>query len=861
MECLGEERIVELLEGRLAEAALRDVTDHLDACAACRALVSDAARTGGAEGPLQRGANVGRYVVLQPVGSGSMGTVYAAWDPELDRKVALKLLRADALGGDADPERLLREGQTLARLSHPNVISVYDLGRTGQGLFIAMEFVEGCTLGEWLHQERRSWREVLKVMAEAAEGLVAAHAAGVVHRDFKPENVLVGIDGRVRVTDFGLAHAPAAQPPSPPADPPRSRRRTRAGELVGTPAYMAPEQLEGKPADARSDQFAFCISLYQAVIGERPRVDRRGVELPPGRRVPGWLSRALARGLSREPDARFPDLRALLDALAAGPRRERAAVAVALLLLAGAATAWNRSRNPCDGERAWGALWSAGQKETVERAFGLSRQPGEAAFRSFDASMAAFRRAWTDAYVPACRGNDGSEAAAARLACLLDARRDAESRVRVLAGVRGANPDSLMKIAGALPSVAACAEGRARKRPPLPADAETRALVEHIESHFAEVDTLRIARYDAGARLAAALLAEAEAIGDKPLLARALFEASRFDEMSPRSYERARQAAVLAVEVGDDETAADTWLRLGFTDGFKLRRADQGRQWLELAGAAIRRLDDPRREIQRLSHLATIETLVERKLADAQLHHQQKLALQEKLLGPSHPLVLAGDDLGPEILHEMGRVDEAIRQRQAMRPVWAGIYGPDSTLMGVLVLNTADDFLTVDRPREALPLLEEALRVWRATGKPDGTWYTQELWAKALRGQEDFTGALAHDDKAYALMSELERRTSNVSGVLEGRGLDLLGLGRAGEALDPLERALAAEEQQPTGYGYEVADIRFSLARALWESGRDQQRARTLAAAAADGYRDDAQRYGSFYRRTLDQIEAWRALH
>jgi tetratricopeptide (TPR) repeat protein len=222
---------------------------------------------------------------------------------------------------------------------------------------------------------------------------------------------------------------------------------------------------------------------------------------------------------------------------------------------------------------------------------------------------------------------------------------------------------------------------------------------------------------------------------------------------------------------------------------------------------------------------------------------------------------VAGDDLGAEILHEMGKVEEAAAVRQKMRPVWTEVYGPESTLMGVLTINNADDYLTLDRPKDALPLIEEAMRIWRATGKPDGTWYTQQQWARALRETGDFAGARARDEKAFQMMSELERQTSVVSWVLEGEGLDLLGLGRAGDAVERFERALAAEEQQPTGYVYEVAAIRFELARALWDSGRDRPRAQKLAAAAADGYRPDAQRYGSYFQKTLDEIEQWRTRH
>jgi serine/threonine protein kinase len=211
--------------------------------------------------------------VLDRIGAGGMGVVYAAYDPELDRRVALKLLRPDRFGSDADRLRLLREAQALARLADPHVVSVYDTGTFGDRVFVAVELVEGETLRQWLGGLRaapRSWREVLARFLPAGRGLAAAHAAGLVHRDFKPENVLLGRDGRVRVADFGLAEA-APEPGGKLAALP-----AEWGLVLGTPAYMAPEQLRGIAVDARSDQFSFCVALFEALYGRPSARCRRG---------------------------------------------------------------------------------------------------------------------------------------------------------------------------------------------------------------------------------------------------------------------------------------------------------------------------------------------------------------------------------------------------------------------------------------------------------------------------------------------------------------------------------------------------------------------------------------------------------
>ncbi len=233
-----------------------------------------------------KGATLGRYVVIDRIGGGGMGVVFSAYDPKLDRTVAVKLLRPDAdQSKSADPDstarhsRLFREAQAMARLSHPNVAAVYDVGTVDNQVFIAMEYVAGRTIRRWLGGAPRSWRDVLRVFIDAARGLAAAHAADLLHRDFKPENVLIGNDGRVRVVDFGLARF--TNPP-PTIDASRAKHEvilpngslragsSRSGAMVGTPAYMSPEQWLDEPVDARADQFSFCVALYEALYSERP---------------------------------------------------------------------------------------------------------------------------------------------------------------------------------------------------------------------------------------------------------------------------------------------------------------------------------------------------------------------------------------------------------------------------------------------------------------------------------------------------------------------------------------------------------------------------------------------------------------
>ncbi|WP_426756168.1 protein kinase domain-containing protein [Myxococcus sp. Y35] len=343
--CPDENLLAAFASGALPAVKVPGMEAHLDGCAECRALVAAVAAesslpdTGGSDLPtrLDTGAptvsdalpdatlppetRLGPYVIRGVLGMGGMGVVYAADDSRLGRRVALKLLRPLREGAEEEGRaRLLREAQAMARLSHPNVLPIFELGTAEGRDFLAMEWVEGTTLAEWLRARERPWREVLEVFLAAGAGLAAAHRAGLVHRDFKPSNVLVGFDGRVRVTDFGLARQDAAGPHhalTEAGDAPTSANAsmlTRHGQVAGTPAYMSPEQQAGHAVDARSDQYSFCVALHEALEGERPS-SRSHISRKHAADLPRHLRAALARGLSPVPEQRFASMDALMAAL------------------------------------------------------------------------------------------------------------------------------------------------------------------------------------------------------------------------------------------------------------------------------------------------------------------------------------------------------------------------------------------------------------------------------------------------------------------------------------------------------------------------------------------------------------------
>jgi serine/threonine-protein kinase len=319
MGCVSESELQRFVEGTLPPPAANSVEEHLASCDACRELLAEAVREVDEAPAPPEGAprRFGRYEIERAVGAGGMGVVYAARDAQLDRRVALKVLRPSALR--AAPEAhalLLREARAMARLSHPNVLAVFDVGELDGRVFLAMEWIEGQTLTAWLRERARAWTEVADAFVAAARGLQAAHEAGLVHRDFKPDNALVDAQGRIRVTDFGLA-LPASETAGP----------------SGTPLYMAPEQRRGEPADARADVYSFCVALHEAVAGERPREGRCSPC------VPQPLRALLERGLSPDPSRRFPSAAELRAALEAARRRSArapwtAAAVGALLVVA-----------------------------------------------------------------------------------------------------------------------------------------------------------------------------------------------------------------------------------------------------------------------------------------------------------------------------------------------------------------------------------------------------------------------------------------------------------------------------------------------------------------------------------------------
>jgi eukaryotic-like serine/threonine-protein kinase len=528
------------------------------------------------EAGLRAGDRIGRYVLISSVGQGGMGVVFLAYDPELDRKVALKLLRLGLLGREGK-QRLIREAQALARLSHPNVVPVYDVGTVEDQAFVAMEYVEGQTLKRWL-KTPRPWRDVVALMRDAGRGLAAAHAAGLVHRDFKPDNVLIGVDGRVRVVDFGLAREvddlsnPSGVTPAdrPDGKPVRAIKRgpgsshdhislsqlTHADQIIGTPAYMAPEQVANGACDDRADQFSFGVTFYEALFRQRPYdvtdtmggdqlltfADKRknvvrsvAAEPPRQTDVPTWVQRIVMRTLAHDPIHRFPSMDELLAALDKDPAltRRRVATVVAMIVVLGlGAVGFVRGqaakRRMCDGANdEVHKAWSPEARERVRLAFAKTNLSyADLASSTLSRLLDQYALDWSNQYKDACestrvRGETSEEVLDLRMACLGDRLKELSALASVMERPDNDTVQEAPRAARNLAPVAECADVAALKAPtPRPRDATQARRVDALHQKLAEME----AQHAVGKNLEALkigepLLLDARAVGWQPLIA------------------------------------------------------------------------------------------------------------------------------------------------------------------------------------------------------------------------------------------------------------------------------------------------------------------------------------------------------
>ncbi|MEM6989342.1 MAG: serine/threonine-protein kinase [Myxococcota bacterium] len=783
---------------------------------------------------IEPGSTLGRYVVLSRVGAGAVGVVLSAFDPELDRKVALKLLLPHRAVNARTRVRLQREAQALAKLSHPNVVAVHDVGVHAGQVFLAMEFVAGETLRAWAsakNGERRPWQDVVRVYGEAAQGLAAAHDQGIVHRDFKPDNAMIGPDGRVRVMDFGLARGgdessePELEAVGLDSRTSGEARLTRTGAIMGTPAYMAPEQFAGAAVTGRSDQFSLCVALFEALCGARPFPGRGVAEVSASvsraeiderrwaRDVPMWLRRVVRRGLARDPEDRYATMAELRLALTAGEgRRRRRRIAIvggSLVLAAGALLGYQAL------ERGREVAACAALGATIEEEWNDEKR--QATSDSLAASEASFAKAlatrvpdWLDEYATSWRTEREATCLTTRdddsLAPQLQANVDwcfeglrAELRwvVDELATPAETPPRGAILRAARLTPPSSCSDLKALARsdaaPPQELQAEVMVLRQ------ARVN-LRRSRFTLppAARLetAIALRERTERAAWTPQVARVLSaEAAILQELerTDDAQRTMKRAYMLAASDGAWNVAAQAALDMANLVGAVGTRYTEGLTWIEharvAAGHGGHRQDlfeaSAATCLGRVHGRAGRYALAERAYRDAYHGHADAV-------GPKHPVTAqAATNLG-SALSSQGRYAEAeVMYREALDTLTA-VYGrdyPDSaTAIGNLAvalghLGSVEESLALHREAVALLRVDPVTprRVFLPALANLGTSLAREGEYEEARALLTEAVATARSLPEYAApeLAAFEMNLALVHGLLGNHDQEISGLERA----------------------------------------------------------------------------------
>jgi serine/threonine protein kinase/tetratricopeptide (TPR) repeat protein len=854
----------------MAESSTNGKGQEEDEAAAAKAPLSthesgpaDAWTPGDELDLLARGSTVGRYLVLERLGAGAMGVVYAAYDPELDRKVAIKLLRPSE--GRGDPARrqarLVREAKAMAKLSHANVGAIFDVGVHQGQVFLAIEYLPGGTLRNWLEAEKRPWREIVRMFIEVGQGLAAAHAEGLIHRDFKPDNVLLDKAGKPKVVDFGLVRLttaldasttgslddpdlPVAETAIPAASATGAAVLTRTGALAGTPAYMAPEQFLGKPVDERTDQFAFCVALYEALYGERPfagetvialadSVTSERIGIPPkGTRVPSWVRGHILRGLRADPSARHRQIGDLLSALTNDPAkrtRKWALVATTLVMTMAIVVVARRpgsnQRPLCTGGGAHLAgIWEPGsgpsdRKAAIHRAFAASgKSYAEQAYTGVARLLDQYVGRWTGMYTEACeathlRGEQSEEVLDLRMTCLTERLGNARALSDVFVAADGKVVENAVSAAAALPSLDRCANVgllRAVIRPP--EDPATRKRVDDLRVELAKLIALRDSGQCGRATpKASTLIADARALGYKPLLADALYESAQLGSYcsdDALTLQRFKEAHATASASHDDDIAAQAAAIIPAFAINRLRQVQVASEWFGVAQGAVARLGRETLASSMLAESEGVLSLTTHDYARALAAADRSIDITRRLLGPDDPLTISWHANKGDWQAAAGRLDEALQTDVSAREHFERVLGRDHPRVAIVLVNEGEVLNLLGRHAEAEIAYERAVQLFRQS-------------------------AANADVLAWALT---------------GLGRARIGEKQPAAAVAPLEEALAIRLEKHASNAL-LGETRFALARALWSRPPERPRAMALATSARADVADD--------KKALAEIDPW----
>ena len=899
----------------------------------------------------ERGATIDRYMILDRIGAGAMGVVYTAYDPRLDRRVALKVMHARPGAQASDvATRLLREAQALAKLSHPNVVAVHDANALGEVVYLTMELVDGVSLTTWLKQRPRSVDEILKVFIEAGQGLAGAHAAGLIHRDFKPDNVLVGDDGRVRVVDFGIARGadgpdlmsvdqaiersqdPATRSDAPPpaekaaegavlpfastdrgavpgfarsndladtqraegaqlvkktegsrfaaavaaaasgADRPRllasqletaipglsSVRLTRTGALVGTPAYMAPEQHIAARVDARSDQFAFCIALYEALFGSHPFPAKNYVQLSlsvlggkvdtmVGRNdVPVRVRKAILRGLTVDPALRFASMDELLVVLKSDPElRRRRRVGLALLAggVAGvmglvAAQVFGGAP-PCEGaDRHMVEVYNEVGREEIRRAFLATEQPyAPKVLESSLAGLDRWSREWSGMRREACEAThvhheQGADLLELKVNCLDRKLRSLGAMVAVL---RAADKEVVLHAVQSideLPELTECDDRDRLTRGDAPSERQ-KPQIAAAEDMLAQAGVAQLAaQYGNAERLASDALKFARSESLARAEVQALTVLGRVAKNQGRivvAEQTLTDAGVLAERVGADDLRLAVDGELGVVLGVLLGRPVEAERMLRRAEALLERVNATPQERVRLR--ANLGMVLVGRGATGEARDVLSLALEEaeSLPGQGGMMLVAILNARGAVYGERGESSAALADYGRALTICEAQLSPEHPDVAAILNNMGIIAAEQGQHKQAREHYERALAIQRRVLGDDHptTGGTYMNLGALLQDTKDYNGAAVQYEQALAVATRAGSGDTDLADIFYNLGT-VYQLRREYErALAPYRDALARSERV---HGPEHPDVAYplvGLGGVLVELGKYEE-ARTL---------------------------------
>ncbi|MCG8424963.1 MAG: serine/threonine-protein kinase [Proteobacteria bacterium] len=853
-----------------------------------------------------RGTHMGRYTIIDAVGSGGMGTVYAAYDPELRRRVAIKVLHLSAARSAADQQRLMREARALAKLSHPNVVQVYDAGMYEGDVFVAMEFVAGTSMDAWCRRTPRpGWREVLASYCQAGRGLAAAHAEELIHRDFKPANIMVGNDGRARVADFGLASAltryragqNAGRRPEgrTRAIPETTQPLTSIGTIMGTPAFMAPEQHLGVDVGPQSDQYSFCVSLYCGLYGEPPFSAKDTTELfenkrtgkiaPPPRHseVPLWLRSVLERGLRAQPTERWPSMDALLAALADDPAQRRrvrlriaAVVAMFSVLTALAFLGW--MQNPkreagriCESVTDLRGVWDDRIASKVQAGFLATELPyARDTYARVAAALDRHALAWKTMATEACQathvaGMQSPRALDLRVQCLT--RR--KSSMAALTGLFAAGADAgvvenAVQAVRRLPSVSYCGDLKALMAAvPVPENPTVRARIDQLQAARVKAEALaRTGKYRAALDASLALMEESADIEYAPMRAQIMelvAEIKKYLGDYSGAETLYRQALRVAAKARDHIRIARMASELIYVT-FRQGRSNDALGLVDLATITADLAGDDLITARLASAMGGVFHQ-EGRYEEALGKLQGALALRENVLGEENILVADSYDHVGIVFISTGRYQESLDMHRRAAAIRDKLLGPEHPRTAISLINVAEALIELSDIAEALRLVQRALAITQKALGPHNpkVAYALTNLARIQGKMGNYDEAQKTFERALSMWNDwLGNKHPLVTENLVRLGEVLEAAKEPVKALEWLERAVANVGDKSTDL---AAMAKFALARSLWLArtpgqrqgllGANQRRAIALARRAQELYRT----FGN--RSKLAEVDGW----